>query len=173
MARLVAKGFMQKEGIDYNEVFAPVSKHTTLRALLALVAAEDMELHQLDIKTAFLNRDLEETIYMQQPEGYAEGGANMVCHLRKSLYGLKQAPRAWNTRLKQELEQMGFIASEADAGLSIAQYKGSKIHILVYVDDILVAARRLANIEHVKERLTATFDVRSSGEGSRSGTQMF
>ncbi len=130
-ARLVANGFMQKEGIDYNEVFAPVSKHTTLRTLLALAAAEDLELHQLDIKTAFLNGDLEETIYMQQPEGCAEGGPSMVCRLRKSLYGLKQAPRAWNTRLKQELESMGFTASGANAGLFTAQYKGSNIYILV------------------------------------------
>ncbi len=155
---------MQKEGIDYNEVFAPVSKHTTLRTLLSLAAAEDLELHQLDIKTAFLNGDLEETIYMQQPEGYAEGGPNMVCHLRKSLYGLKQAPRAWNTRLKQELEGMGFTASGADAGLFTAQYKGSNIYILVYVDDILVAAKNLADINHIKARLTAIFDVRDLGE---------
>ena len=163
-ARLVAKGFMQKQGIDYNEVFAPVSKHTTLRTLLALVAAEGLELHQLDIKTAFLNGDLEETIYMQQPEGYVEGGHNMVCHLRKSLYGLKQAPRAWNTRLKQELEGMGFTASEADPGLFTAKYKGSNIYILVYVDDILVAAKSLADIEHIKARLTTIFDVRNLGE---------
>ncbi len=136
-ARLVAKGFMQKEGIEYNEVFAPVSKHTTLRTY---------------------------TIYMQQPEGYAEGGPSIVCRLRKSLYGLKQAPRAWNTRLKQELEGMGFTASGADAGLFTAQYKGSNIYILVYVDDILVAAKNLADINHVKARLTDIFDVRSLGE---------
>ncbi len=164
MARLVAKGFMQKEGIDYNEVFAPVSKHTTLRTLLSLAAAEDLELHQLDIKTAFLNGDLEDTIYMHQPEGYAEGGPSMVCRLRKSLYGLKQAPRAWNTRLKQELEGMGFIASGADAGLFTAQYKGNSIYILMYVDDILVAAKNLADINHIKARLTAIFDVRNLGE---------
>ncbi len=155
---------MQKEGIDYNEVFAPVSKHTTLRTLLSSAAAEDLELHQLDIKTAFLNGDLEETIYMQQPEGYAEGGPNMVCRLRKSLYGLKQAPRAWNTRLKQELEGMGFTAPGADAGLFTTQYKGSNIYILVYVDDILVAAKNLADVNHIKARLTAIFDIRDLGE---------
>ncbi len=157
-------GFMQKEGIDYNEVFAPVSKHITLRTLLALAAAEDMELHQLDIKTAFLNGDLEETIYIKQPEGYAEGGPSMVCRLRKSLYGLKQASRAGNTRLKQELESMGFTASGADAGLFTAQYKGSNIYILVYVDDILVAAKNLADINYVKARLRAIFDVKDLGE---------
>ena len=163
-ARLVAKGFMQQEGINYNEVFAPVSKHTTLRTLLALAAAEDMELHQLDIETAFLNGDLEETIYMQQPEGYAEGGPNMVCHLRKALYGLKQAPRAWNTRLKQELESMGFTASEADPGLFIGHFKHGTVYLLVYVDDILVAAKSIADIRHVKDRLTKVFKVRDLGE---------
>ena len=128
-ARLVAKGSMQQEGVDYNEVFAPVSKHTTLRTLLAKVAAEDMELHQLDIKTAFLNGELEETIYMQQPEGYSEGGANMVCLHRKSLYGLKQAPRAWNRRLKQELEDMGFTPSDTDPSLFTAHLKsGNSLH---------------------------------------------
>ena len=163
-ARLVAKGFMQREGIDYNEVFAPVSKHTTLRTLLALTASEDLELHQLEIKTAFLNGELEETIYMKQPEGYEEGTSDMVCHLKKSLYGLRQAPRAWNTRLKKELELMSFKPSDADAGLYIAQFKGSNVYILVYVDDILIAAKDIATVNNVKERLTSIFDVRDLGE---------
>ena len=83
-ARLVAKGFMQQEGVHYNEVFAPMSKHTTLRTLLALAAVEDMEAQQLGIKTAFLNGALEEAIYTEQPKEYADGGPNMVCHLRKT-----------------------------------------------------------------------------------------
>ena len=109
-ARLVAKGFRQKEGVDFNEVFAPVSKYATLRALLAVSAADDLEVHQLDIKTAFLNGILEEEVYIEQPTGYQEGGPGLGCHLHKALYGLKQAPRAWHTRLKRGADRDGLQA---------------------------------------------------------------
>ncbi|GMP62704.1 hypothetical protein CsSME_00024701 [Camellia sinensis var. sinensis] len=93
-ARLVAKGYAQKEGIDYNEVFSPVVKYTSIRILLALVAQFDLELAQLDVKTAFLHGDLEEEIYMSQPDGFKIAGKeNWACKLNKSLYGLKQSPR--------------------------------------------------------------------------------
>ena len=95
-ARLVARGLRAKEGVDFDEVFAPVSKYSTSRALLAKVASEDLELHQLDIKTAFLNGELEEEVFVLQAPGYADG-TGMVCHLHKALYGLRQAPRAWHT----------------------------------------------------------------------------
>jgi hypothetical protein len=163
-ARLVVKGFMQREGIDYTEVFAPVSKHTTLRTLLALVAAEDWELHQLDVKTAFLNGDLEEQIFMQQPPGY-DDGSGRVCRLIKSLYGLKQAPRAWYQKLSSQLESMGFAASGADASLyTKVMGDGSRVVLLVYVDDILVAGPQLAAVEEVKAQLSDAFDVRDLGE---------
>jgi hypothetical protein len=84
-ARLVIKGFKQKEGIDYEEVFAPVSRHVTLRSLLAVAAVEDLEIDQLDIKTAFLNGDLEEEIWMEQPELFETGGKKTACLLKKSL----------------------------------------------------------------------------------------
>lgn len=163
-ARLVAKGFMQREGIDFNEVFAPVSKHSTLRVLLSVVAAQDLELHQLDVKTAFLNGDLEEVIYMKQPPGYAEGGPRTVCRLHKSLYGLRQAPRAWHAKLKSHLEVMGFTASQADAGLFVRRHDGNVEYLLVYVDDILIASKELAAVQAVKTELGATFDVRDLGE---------
>jgi len=115
-ARLVAKGFRQLEGVDFTKVFAPVSKHATLRALLARVAHHDMELHQLDIKTAFLNGQLEEEVYVEQLPGYAGGGAGKVCRLHRALYGLKQAPRAWHKRLSEELNSLGVTAASADAG---------------------------------------------------------
>ena len=93
-ARLVAKGFRQQEGVNFEEIFSPVVKMTTLRCVLALVAQFDIELVQMDVKTAFLHGDLQEEIYMQQPEGFEEKGKEgLVCKLKKSLYGLKQAPR--------------------------------------------------------------------------------
>eukprot|EP00879_Flechtneria_rotunda_P001184 GHRR01001331.1.p1 GENE.GHRR01001331.1~~GHRR01001331.1.p1 ORF type:complete len:140 (+),score=25.70 GHRR01001331.1:210-629(+) len=129
---------MQREGVDFTDVFAPVSKHTTLRALLAFVAEEGMHLHQLDVKTAFLNGKLEEDIYMVQPPGYDKGGPQMVCHLQKALYGLRQAPCAWYTTLRGKLEGVGFRASDADASLFVLEKSEHKVFLLVYVDDILL-----------------------------------
>lgn len=163
-ARLVAKGFMQREGIDFTEVFAPVSKHTTLRALLSIVAAQDLELRQLDIKTAFLNGDLEETIYMKQPPGYEQGGPGIACHLNKALYGLRQAPRAWHTKLKTELEIIGFKASYADPGLFILLQKDHQVYLLVYVDDLLLASSNQPSIAFVVATLQSLFDLRDLGD---------
>ena len=95
-ARLVAKGYAQKEGIDYNEVFYPVVKHSFIRILLAMVAQLDLELVQMDVKIAFLHGDLEEEIFMSQPDGFKlKEKKELVCKLKKSLYGLKQSPRQW------------------------------------------------------------------------------
>ncbi len=116
-ARLVVKGYLQREGIDYTEVFAPVSKHATLRVLLSTVAKDRLVLKQLDVKTAFLYGDLPETIYMKQPPGYEEGEKGIACRLHKSLYGLKQAPRVWFQKLKSTLLDMGFNPSDADPSL--------------------------------------------------------
>jgi hypothetical protein len=98
-ARLVAKGYSQQKWIDYEEIFFPMVRHTSIIALLALVAHYDMVLEQMDVKTAFLHADLEEQIYMEQPEGFSQPGQeHLVCKLKKSLYGLKQSPRQWYKR---------------------------------------------------------------------------
>ncbi len=89
----MARGFTQTFGVDYNENFALVAKFVSIRCILALAAIEDMEIHQMDVKTAFLNGDLEEEIYMEEPEGFTQEGEHLVCKLHKSLYGLKQSPR--------------------------------------------------------------------------------
>jgi hypothetical protein len=99
-ARLVAQGFSQREGIDFGVTFAPVVRLDTLRIILALACHLDLHIYQLDIKTAYLNGDLDEDIYMRQPPGFAApGSAPLVCHLDKALYGLRQAGRAWNLKL--------------------------------------------------------------------------
>ena len=114
-ARLVAKGYNQIEGIDYNEVFSPVVKHSSIRILLAIVVQRDWELHQLDVKTAFLHGDLEETIFMEQPEGFIKKGEEgKVCQLKKSLYGLKQSSRQWYLKFDQYMLGIGFKKSSYD-----------------------------------------------------------
>ncbi|KAJ9523654.1 hypothetical protein QJQ45_019923 [Haematococcus lacustris] len=167
-ARLVAKGFYQQSGVDVGDVYAPVSKHTTLRTLLAKAAAEDMEIHQLDFETAFLNGKLEpgEVIYVQQPEGFEEGSTNTVCRLHKALYGLRQAPRAWHARLCEELLSMGFKASEADPALFTLQLSTDMVYLLVYVDDCLLCTQQgdTAGLAYVKKQLSSAFKLKDLGE---------
>ncbi|MGQ3285875.1 reverse transcriptase domain-containing protein, partial [Bosea sp. (in: a-proteobacteria)] len=167
-ARLVVKGYLQREGVDFTELHAPVSKHATVRALLAVAAAADMELEHLDVMTAFLNGWLHEEIYMQQPAGYEDGTAR-VCRLRRALYGLRQAPRAWHARLKAELEQLGFVASEADSCLFTMVRGNSKVLLAVYVDDCLLAVSKgdTATVAWVKEQLAAVFNIHQLGSAER------
>ena len=114
----MTKGFTQKEGIDYNEIFSPVIKYTTIHVMLALAAHNDLEIEQMDVKTAFLHGDLEETIYMKQPEGFeVKGRQEMVCLLKKSLYGLKQSPRQWYKRFDSFITSAGFETSQYDTCL--------------------------------------------------------
>nr|GEU97808.1 retrovirus-related Pol polyprotein from transposon TNT 1-94 [Tanacetum cinerariifolium] len=108
-ARLVAKGYKQKHGIDYEEVFASVARLETIRMIIAIAAQHKWKIHQMDVKSAFLNRLLEEEVYVEQPEGYvAKGQKGKVLRLKKALYGLKQAPRAWNTRIDKYFQEHGF-----------------------------------------------------------------
>ncbi|KAJ9506107.1 hypothetical protein QJQ45_016595 [Haematococcus lacustris] len=165
-ARLVAKGFMQVSGVDVGDVYAPVSKHTTLRALLALAVARDMEVHQIDVEAAFLNGMLQpdEVIHVQQPEGFEEGSQNTVCRLQKALYG--QAPRAWHAKLKYELENMGFVASESDPALFMLPRSTGTVYLLVYVDDCLLCTEKgdFESLDFVKKRLSSVFGIKDLGQ---------
>lgn len=138
-ARLVVKGFLQRKGRDYDQTFSPVARLATVRALLSVAAQENLYLVQFDVCTAFLNGKLSEEIYVQQPEGYADGTSN-VCKLNRSLYGLKQAPRCWNSCFEEILLDMDFRQCEADCCLYTKQVNGKKLLITLYVDDGLVAA---------------------------------
>lgn len=163
-ARLVAKGFTQREHIDFEEVYAPVSQYSTLRAFLAVIAEQDLELRQLDITTAFLNGDLTEELYMQQPPGYNFGGPRTACRLLRAIYGLRQAGRAWHIKLKAALLNIGFSPSTADASFFILQSGGDLILVLVYVDDILIAAPSMDAIAGIISQLLTVFKGRDLGE---------
>jgi Reverse transcriptase (RNA-dependent DNA polymerase) len=136
-ARLVAKGYSQQEGIDFSETFAPVARFSSIRILLALGAHYDWEIHQMDVKTAFLNGELEEEIYMEQPEGFIEKGKeNLVCRLRKALYGLKQAGRAWYEKIHAALIKLGFDFLRVDHCIYRLVNGSTVVFIAVYVDDL-------------------------------------
>ncbi|KAG8480615.1 hypothetical protein CXB51_024767 [Gossypium anomalum] len=142
-ARLVAKGYSQVPGVDFTDVFSPVVKHSSIRALLGIVAMHDLELKQLDVKTAFLHGELEEDIYMQQPEGFTVSEKkDYVCLLKKSLYGLKQSPRQWYKRFDSFMTSHDFKRSSFDSCVYFKKNNdGSFVYLLLYVDDMLIAAK--------------------------------
>jgi hypothetical protein len=114
-AQLVIKGYTQKEGDDFIDTHSPVARLTTIRSLLSMVASYCLILHQMDVKIAFLNGELDEEIYMDQPDGFvAEGQESKVCKLLKSLYGLKQAPKQWHEKFDRTLTSAGFVINDAD-----------------------------------------------------------
>ena len=164
-ARLVAKGFTQSYGIDYQETFAPVAKLNTVRVLLSLAANLDWSLHQLDVKNAFLNGDLEEEVYMDIPAGLeTTSNFNKVCRLRKSLYGLKQSPRAWFERFTKVVKGYGFVQCQSDHTLFVKHFPEGKLAIIiVYVDDIILTGDHEEKIDLLKKLLTKEFEIKDLG----------
>jgi Reverse transcriptase (RNA-dependent DNA polymerase)/GAG-pre-integrase domain len=163
-ARLVVGGNHQREGVDFDKVFAPTSRYSTLRVFLAVVAKEDLEMHGLDVETAFLNGDLEEQVYMWPPKFFKAAAAGKVYRLQKSLYGLKQAPRAWRLKLEEALRNMGYTESPGDPGLFYREMNGKRQYILTFVDDCLMAAGTLQEIQAMKKEIMAVFTCRDLGE---------
>lgn len=164
-ARLVAQGYSQKEGLDYDETFSPVVRPESVRSIIALASQLGLKLHRMDIATAFLNGGLQEEVFMKQPKGFAaKGQEHLVCRLKKSLYGLKQSPRCWNQTLDARLKVMGFQQSTSDPCIYTSESKSDGIFILaVYVDDILLAGKSEQKIARVKADLGSSFQLKDLG----------
>jgi hypothetical protein len=166
-ARLVAKGFTQREGIDYNETFSHVSCKDSFRIIMALVAHYNLELHQMNVKTAFLNGDLYENVYMAQPKDFVvEGKEKMGCRLKKSIYELKQAFRQWYLKFDETVRKFGFKENEEDNCI-YAKFKNRKfIFLILYVDDILLTSSDIDLLLETKKFLSSKFDMKDLGEAS-------
>jgi len=163
-ARLVAKGFDQKYGINYAETFSPVVRYETIRLIFALAAEYKLHLHQMDVKTAYLNSGLQHDVYMAQPENFVDPEyPEKVLKLRKALYGLKQSGREWNNKLNDTLNSMGFYACQSEPCVYIKQGKNINI-IAVYVDDLLIASSDLIELKVIKKQISESFQVIDKGQ---------
>ena len=163
-ARLVIKGFRQREGLDYFDTYSPVTRITSIRMILAIAALRNLEIHQMDVKTAFLNGDLEEEIYMNQPEGFiAPGQENKVCRLVKSLYGLKQAPKQWHQKFDHTMLESGFKINECDKCVYVKDTSSGYVILCLYVDDMLIVGSNDKMIKSTKDMLKSKFDMKDMG----------
>lgn len=169
-ARLVARGFTQVYGIDYAETYAPVARYSSIRLIIALAAHYNWELHQMDVKTAYLNGELDVPIYMQAPEGLElinqACPAGNVCLLIKSLYGLKQSGRRWHSNINHSLITHGFAPLHADRCVYVRR-KADHIDIIArYVDNLLIASSRASELLAIKRRLTQQYEMEDMGEAT-------
>ena len=164
-ARVVAKGFSQVEGIDYDQTFSPTVRFESIRQLVAMGASKGMKMHQMDVTTAFLYAPLEEVVYMEQPEGTVlEGNEGKVMRLLKCLYGLKQSPRQWNICIDTALKHLGFVRLKSDVGIYVKGEGEEAVYIALYVDDLFMVGMKLTNIEVVKQGLGKEFKMKDLGE---------
>jgi hypothetical protein len=163
----MANGFTQREGIDYNETFSPVSCKDSFRIIMTLVADYDLELHQMDVKTIFLNGDLLENVYMVQPKCFVvEGKERMGSRLKKLIYGLKQASRPWYLKFDRTIRNFRLKENIEDNCVYAKFKNGRYIFLIMYVDDILLASSDVSLLLEIKKFLSSKFDMKDLGEAS-------
>lgn len=162
-ARLVVKGYLQRANVDYGETYAPVARMPTIRMLLSVGMKYDLEIHHMDVKTAFLNGFIQEDIYLKVPDGI-EVPPGHVLKLEKSLYGLKQSPRAWNDRFDNFITSIGFQRSIADYCLYVLVKNETRAYIVLYVDDLLICCSDQNTLNGIKMSLASEFKMKDLGE---------
>ena len=162
--RLVAKGYSQLYGADYDETFSPVVRFSSIRTLLSFAIQNNLHVHQMDVVTAFLNGHLEEEIYMEQPEGYIKPGQeHLVCKLKKSIYGLKQSPRCWSKAFTEFMMEIGFKQSTSDPCVFVRSRKELEI-LAVYVDDLILITESTESMNELKVALKERYKMKDMGE---------
>ncbi|GJU25639.1 retrotransposon protein, putative, ty1-copia subclass [Tanacetum coccineum] len=162
-ARVVIQGFRQREGLDYFDTYSPVTRITSIRMIIAIAALRNLEIHQMDVKTAFLNGDLEEEIYMNQPEGFiAPGQEGKVCRLVKSLYGLKQAPKQWHQKFDHTMLESGFKINECDKCVYVKDTSAGYV-ILCLCQDMLIVGSNDKIIRSTKDMLKSNLTMKNMG----------
>lgn len=157
-ARLVIRGNEQESGIDYEETFASVCRYESIRLLLAIAVTKHLKMKQFDVKTAFLNGQLEDEIFMEQPEGFQSAGTNWVCLLKRSLYGLKQASRCWQKRFTDFIRKYQFSPTSSDP--CVYKKKNEAVFLCLYVDDGLIIAEDTNIIDNILEALKLEFELK-------------
>jgi hypothetical protein len=164
-ARLVVKGFGQKKGIDFDKIFSPMVKMSSIRVILSLAAKMNLEIKQLDMKIAFLHGNLEEEIYMEQPEGFsAKGKEHLVCWLKKNLYGLKQALRLWYKKFDSFMVDHGYDRTTSNHCVFVKKFSnGEFIILLLYMDDMLIVGHDTSKIDKLKKELSKSFSMKDLG----------
>lgn len=165
-ARFVAKGYNQTQGIDYQETFAPTANMTSVRTLMQIAVQNDLIIHQMDVKTAYLHAPIEEEIYMEQPEGFeqTESGENLVYKLKKSLYGLKQSGRNWYKLLNDYLEQNDFERNLSDHCVYRKDIGHETLLVIIWVDDLIIAASNTNLLNTFKETMRSKFNMKDLGK---------
>ncbi|KAE8189347.1 hypothetical protein CF328_g6312 [Tilletia controversa] len=161
-SRLVAQGYTQVEGIDYDETFAPVARLSALRMMVTLAIQLSLRLHGMDVKTAYLNGELDVDLYMKQPPGY-DDGSGRVCRLLRTLYGLKQSGRYWYHKLRDRLIEANFIQLKSEPCLFYQSTNQGPVIILVYVDDVAIAAPTEDAVNAIKRQFTSWFKMTDNG----------
>lgn len=163
-ARLVAKGYVQRHGVEFDEVFAPVARMESVRVILILAAQLNWSVHHMDVKSAFLNGDLKEEVYVCQPPGFVRKGEEQkVLRLHKALYGLRQAPRAWNSKLDTVLQDLGFIKCKIEHGLYTRVKNSCRLVVGVYVDDLIIMGESSSELIAFKTEMKKVFKMTDLG----------
>jgi len=164
-ARLVAKGYAQTYGINYEETYNPITKMTTIRAIITMAIAKGWSLHQMDVNNVFLHGDLQEEVYIEQPLGYVDQTHfNLVCRLKKALYGLKQAFITWSNKIGRYLVTSGFQTSNANFSLYVKKTNHGIVVIIIYVDDLIIIEDSDVDISNLKKFLKQKFEMKDLGE---------